>query len=793
MGLTSLNAALSGLAISQRQMDVISTNISNVGTEGYTRKTLPQYAQTINGQGVGVLSSNIMRSVDSSLTASMWTQVSATSFNQVKAEYLEKIEQFHGAPDAGVSISSELTELQDSFITLSDDPSDPFAQKAVVDQAIDMADKINDFSDYIIGQRNAAQEEITDTIRRVNDLLEQIADLNQEIERDTNIGRTTANAQDLRDSSVKELSGLMEISYFVQSSGTMVVQTSEGVELASTKASVVSFDSERISFGNYYPDNIEGIYVQSNYSRTDGIEITTSNIGGRLGGLIELRDETFPKQMAQLDELAHKMALRFEAQGLRLFTDGAGNIPADTAPDTASSTLTPVEYVGFSTSIQVNQDIINDNTLLQSGTGISSVAEGSNEVIRRILDYAFTDVNYEQAIGSINLEVSSNVAPNNTLQEFLGIFSSNTVTSATNLNDYSSPASFISATNDAIDASAGTFRITLEEADLSLGPVDIDIDLTAVTDGAGNMAQDIVDYITGTLVPALSAADQAALTSMNVQFGVGSEGGLEITSQGDITIDATSPANAMGLPNLAFLGLSAETSEATDPFFDISVGSNDFTRITLEPSDDETDLLAKLEAVNGLAVQYSAGGELQLRPGNDYDDPEFGGDLRIVSGASSASGAAANTLIGAGTVPDGVNIVAALFGSYTSGGASSSPVESVAYGSEVSATDSSTLGFREDYLGAGASISTGVNGSDSLLDYAQQMINEHSQELISVQDAAEDDAAFLDILEDQWLADSGVNIDEELSNLIIVQNAYSASAQVLETIGKLFDDLLAVI
>lgn len=792
MGLSSLNSALSGLSMSQRQMEVISTNISNVGTEGYTRKILPQYAQAIDGRGVGVLAGTITRNVDLSLRASLWTQVSSVAFNTVQEEYLSRIEQFHGSPDDGISIASKITQLEDSFILLADDPNDSFLQKQAVDEAIDLAEGINEFSQYITDQRNTAQDELNDTIREINNLLEQIADLNREIERDVNVGSTTANSQDLRDQAVKELSALIEVSYFTESEGAMIVQTAEGVELVGDSAATVSFESTQLSFDSYYPDSVEGIYVQYGSGTSQGIEITTAELGGKLGGLVTLRDETFPKQMAQLDELAHKLATRFEAQGLMLFTNGSGSVPADTAPDTSTDPVTSVSYVGFSGSIQVNQLIINDNSLMQTGTTGNDAPSGSNEVIQRILDYTFSTVSHQEALGSIDLAVSGYTSPNDTLQEFLGVRSSNEVIGGRNLSTYADPTSFISATNGSITASAGTFRITLEEADLGLGPVDIDVDLTAVPDGAGSLTQDIIDHITATVIPALSAGDQADLTSMNVQFSVNSNGGLEITSQGDITIDATTVTNGMGATNLEYLGFNEETIEAENPYFDIAVGTNDTTRIYIEPADDEADLLTKLQAVDGLAVQYNTDGELELRPGDDYDDPDFGGSLTIISGHSETSNAAANTEIGAGTIPDGLNLVSALFGSFSTGGADLSPITSVEYGSEISASDSSTVGFREDYLGPGANISTGVNGSLSLADFSQRMINEQSQELISVQDRAEDDEAFLDILEDQYLDDSAVNIDEELSNLIIVQNAYAASAQVLETIRALFDDLLAV-
>ena len=43
-----------------------------------------------------------------------------------------------------------------------------------------------------------------------------------------------------------------------------------------------------------------------------------------------------------------------------------------------------------------------------------------------------------------------------------------------------------------------------------------------------------------------------------------------------------------------------------------------------------------------------------------------------------------------------------------------------------------------------------------------------------------------DQLSFRQLSDSGVNLDEELTNMIIYQSAYSASAQVISTTQELF-------
>ena len=188
--------------------------------------------------------------------------------------------------------------------------------------------------------RNDAQDEMQSVINRINGLLEQIGELNTQVKSNINLGRSTATAEDQRDEALKELSSLIEISFFQRGDGVLVVQTNQGVELAGDSIEQLFFDPNPQSATTFYPDSAAPIYVGDPDTNPASFDITANSPGGMLGGLITLRDTTFPKQMAQLDEMAHKMALRFAAQGLNLFTDGTGTIPADTAPepdDTAQS------------------------------------------------------------------------------------------------------------------------------------------------------------------------------------------------------------------------------------------------------------------------------------------------------------------------------------------------------------------------------------------------------------------------------------------------------------------------
>ncbi|HEY8191616.1 MAG TPA: flagellar hook-associated protein FlgK, partial [Alphaproteobacteria bacterium] len=467
MGLSGLDSALSGLRVAQQQLDIISNNVANVSTDGYTRKILPQTTIAVDGKAVGARGGAILRNVDLNLERDYWTQVSNVTFNDVQATYLNKIQQFHGSPELEISVAAEVAQLKDQFAALADSPEDGFLQRLAVDQAGVVANKINDLSNLITEMRNDAQDEMAVSVGTVNQKLAQIAELNHQIKFNKAVGKTTAALEDQRDLAVKSLSEEMEVSFFVRGDGVMVVQTAHGVQLADERAEQVFFSKSAIGPTSAYPNSANGIYVGGDPAVNPvAIEITQSGLNGRLGSLIDLRDNVLPTQQALTDELAHKLALRFDAQGLRLFTDGSGDIPLDTAPDPSTNPPTAVPYVGFAAEIQVNPTVRADNSLVQQGTVPTDlpVQDGSNEVIRRVVQFVFGDVNYQEAVGSVNLLASG---AGQTLQDWLGIFSQNQITGTTSMEGYSSTAALIAAGGTVFQPSVGpindTFRLTFDE------------------------------------------------------------------------------------------------------------------------------------------------------------------------------------------------------------------------------------------------------------------------------------------------------------------------------------------
>ncbi|MAZ76815.1 MAG: flagellar hook-associated protein FlgK [Micavibrio sp.] len=813
----ALNNAISGLRAAQQQLNVISNNISNVSTPGYSRQILPQNSQVIASTGtpVGVRTENIIRQVDLNLSRDLWTQVSAASAYDVQVNYLQQVQNFVGPPDSEFSLAAQISDLRDSFSALSDIPDDSTQLQSTLGQASLVADKFNDYYDYIQTLRNDTVGDIDTTVLEINNLLIDIAALNTDARGAERFDRSTAGVEDIRDEKIKELSELIDISFFTRSDGVLVVQTAEGLELATEEPRRLGFDSSPVSASQYYDESIPGVFVfYEGRNGTTSIDITERRPGGRLGGLIELRDEILPSYNAQLDELAFQMANRFDQQGLRLFTDQNGNIPTNTAPDpTTLPVPTPVDYVGFSGVIQVNNRIENDITLLQQGTYASEeiIPSGDNQVVRRVLEFVFGETNYQEAVGVIDLNI---VGPSTDLQEWLGIQSANRVIggldfssfteiddgSATNDTDlYSSLESFFPAwpAND-------QFQITFEEPRTGLGPTTITIDLSdaqanfPIGGPINNALDQLVSEINSQIGLAGVPAGLAANATTNTY------GQLVIESTGNINLAATGFAGEMGVDAFNALGLAEGAFSTEDPSFTVQVGNEPPVTITIEPSDTVVELIDKLEwdaatqtGVLGLNVDFDAlAGTLTLRPGIDDTNGGtfFGGDITITSSSFQANPATAgNPQLQPPALNNAVNIVSAIFGSFTDDGVTtteSSPTANISYQSETVNGSGAFVNFRNTNLGPNANTSTGIFSATNLIDYAQKMINKISQDFNSVQSGFENEDTLRGIIQRDYSDKYGVNIDEELSNLIVIQTAYSAAARTITAADEMMQELL---
>ena len=155
---SALSIAAGGLANVTSQLAVVSQNVSNANTAGYTLEVGQQTALSANGMELGVRTGVTVRSVNTMLQAEAWQQNATVAAMTVRSQALAAIDAAHGTPGQGDDLASLTGALGDAFTTLSADPSSTAAQSAVVSAAGNLAGGINRVAQAVGTQRQAAQD-----------------------------------------------------------------------------------------------------------------------------------------------------------------------------------------------------------------------------------------------------------------------------------------------------------------------------------------------------------------------------------------------------------------------------------------------------------------------------------------------------------------------------------------------------------------------------------------------------------------------------------------------------------
>ncbi|MEZ0223037.1 MAG: flagellar hook-associated protein FlgK [Alphaproteobacteria bacterium] len=687
----SLDSALSGLKAAQRSLDTISNNIANAQTVGYTRKILPQETLVVGGVGMGVKLDAIMRNVDKALLRDLFKQLSVSQSATVTQTFLSRIQDFNGASEAEKSISAMLGKLADAFSSLSGAPDNSVALQQTLTAAQQVAKTFNNYNTLLNQMRNDAEGQISQDVVQANAQIRAIATMNLKIQGLTAAGQSTADLEDQRDIAIRNLSKFMQVSTFTGENNIVVVMTKQGQTLADTVAHQLVFEKSALTASTYYPGGgANGLYIDS----ASGTEIVQGQIGGEMGALFDLRDKTIPTYQAQIDELAQKTAYRCQQEGLKLFTDANGAVPANVADPGV------VGYVGFAGQIRVNQNIVADPTLMRRGTNGGIVASGSNEIIRKISQFAFGAYEYQQANGTADISAG-------TLFSSLSLTQVNKINGDQDLTDY---------TPD-LDAAPNITAPAQFTIDIGGGPVGITIN-------PGDTATDLVNNINtalGSSVASLSSGGQLILTA-----------GADITLA-DIDI---------GAAGMADLGFAFGTFTAQDPSFTVQVGTQSPVTVNISATDTSTDLLNTLNAIPGLTATLGTGGELILTP-------QYGGDITLANVTGTPLAALGMTV-----------------------------------------TNVPHVAFRQNNLGPGGTLTTGLSTGGALEDFARSSVSAQAEDASRAADAVNREDAYFQTLDKRNSDTSGVSIDEEIAALTRVQTAYSAAARMISATEKLLDDLL---
>ena len=299
MSLTNIfSIATSGMRVAQAGLRTTSDNISNVNTEGFTRRIVDQQAIVIDGAGAGVEVAAIRRAADIYLQRASLSASSEAGRASMVAEFLDHAQALFGDPSTSESIFAGLDDVFSAFSAAGSDPASQLRRNSAITEVQNFFNDAKILSVELGSLRDQTNTQIAAVTDRINGLLREIDDLNVEISRATVTGRDATGAENAQSKVIQDLSGLINFQLTPRSNGGVTLRTGDGLVLAGDGAAKLTFDRS----------NSSGSSLLLHPPYGEPVPLTNGLASGELKGLLQTRDEILPKLSEQFGEFTTRAA-----------------------------------------------------------------------------------------------------------------------------------------------------------------------------------------------------------------------------------------------------------------------------------------------------------------------------------------------------------------------------------------------------------------------------------------------------------------------------------------------------
>ena len=309
--IASLGRMTSGLRAAQTGLQVTGHNIANVNTKGYTRQqalqndsgylTIGSNGGRLQQVGLGVSVSEIRQIRDEFADKRYRSENSILNFYTAKQNATAEIETILDEPH-GASISGMMEDFWKQMQKLSTNPSGVEERLAFIQTADVLIKRANQIMDGFNEYQYDVNTQVKDTVKNINSMLHQIKDLNDSISVKEVNGDHANDLRDQRNALLDELSGLIDIDYYEDKDGKVVVKT-EGRNLIDGPF-VIEMGLKTLNNGTGFVMPTWSDTGEEVYKFNSIVSSTTGDDTGKLKGLLMARGNTVGGVNTSWDDIA---------------------------------------------------------------------------------------------------------------------------------------------------------------------------------------------------------------------------------------------------------------------------------------------------------------------------------------------------------------------------------------------------------------------------------------------------------------------------------------------------------
>lgn len=299
-----MQTARSGMNAAKASIATAGHNISNANTEGYSRQRTIQSPDTPrphgkNVIGTGTLISRVERINDDYIDKQIRTVGRDLGNLEEKDVLLKQTEEIFNEM-GGEGLNRLTARFFNEFRKLANDPNSEAIRQSVRESSQAMINDFHRLRSEVEDVRKHMDARLEGQVAEVNSLTEQLKDLNIRIKTMEQGGVPPNDFLDKRDQVLKKLSSYMDLATHKSDQGDYVVEV-RGVGPLVVGGTVQKFSTARSpSDGQGKPEGALDLRSTSSAQTV----VTHMVKGGKIGAILETRDQVLSSVLNRLDELA---------------------------------------------------------------------------------------------------------------------------------------------------------------------------------------------------------------------------------------------------------------------------------------------------------------------------------------------------------------------------------------------------------------------------------------------------------------------------------------------------------
>ena len=237
--MASFNAGVSGLQSAQASITATAHNLANAHTPGYTRQQVivtDSFYQNTQGQhsnlmqvGTGTVIVKTRQIRNTFLDARYRLEFGRQGFYEINHKTVQELEDMLGELE-GESFLKGITDMQEAFNSLTEDPSDVVHRDELISMASLFVQRAQEVKKELTAYQTSLNTEVLRQVNAINDLVADIREMNKLIQRYEATGESANDYRDKRNQYLDELSYYINFETNEEKDGTITIY-SEGAFL----------------------------------------------------------------------------------------------------------------------------------------------------------------------------------------------------------------------------------------------------------------------------------------------------------------------------------------------------------------------------------------------------------------------------------------------------------------------------------------------------------------------------------------------------------------------------------